>query len=537
MIYKPRYMAQVGEVFYFSMRLPTTKKLFRKSLRTKCLQRALTIVETIRKKIEGTRVNAELLKLLIDDEIERLIEAATALLQPRSEAGKQAISTHHAVVMNARYHNENIQELPYPVLEEKIPTFREFQLSKIDRDFTIPQLNKGDTGFTLEYSQAFAELELIEQYRKKLIEQLDKNEHTSARETITGLQQSFNTVIQATPQKSTAPLFEKALDDYIADKEGELYFNTNKNQRGVPIKEKTSEEHRGFLEKFFVHIFKGKPLDRITSKDIDDAFYLYTQFPMEKFNPYKKMNIEERLQAAYDQSVPDAQKVSSGLHRSKTALNKMFNYFYKRNIIDENPVKKMRFDDFKPGKGKGAYSCEQIALLEEYCTSQPLTPYTAAVLIMMYSGMRNGEICELTKEDIKESCGIKYFDCKGTKTPNAKRIIPVHQRLIELGILDYFNNSPERITSQQLTMWYSSRSEKLGLPAFTENGELLTFYSLRHSFMTGLGNAGLSDPHIEQLVGHAHSGTKRRYMDKFSVEVLNRSLQKLVYDYSQPPKQ
>ncbi|MGX9416587.1 tyrosine-type recombinase/integrase [Vibrio sp. WJH972] len=528
--YKPTYIIQVGDVFYFSMRIPTTRKLFRKSLRTKDSYQAQNIVRRVKEKIEGVRVSAEILKLLIDDEVERLINVATAMLLPRSEQGREAIQLHQKVTEESEYYNLNVTDshVGEPSYTRKIPTLKEFLLDKVNTKHQVPQLSEDDLSFDPVYAQSNAECDLLNTYAEKLKKCLQNDDFNQAFNALSALKQSFN--IDHLPQaqiESKTPLFEEALNQYIEDKDGMLY----KDAKGKSIASKASNEQIRHLEDFFLHLFKGKHIDLITSNDIDDAFYLLTQYPQRKYSPYKKMSIEECIKAAHEQSVPDDRKTSSGLIRGKTAISKMFQYFYKRHIINSNPVENMRFDNFKEGKSKGAYSCDDIKKLTKYCTCKPLDNFTSSIMIMAYGGLRNGEIVKLTQDSIRQLDGIYYFEVDGTKTDNAFRYVPIHQKLLDIGILDYFKNKTEFISSQQLTNWFTRRTEKLGLPAFSDRGELLTFYSLRHSFMTALATHNISSLHIEQLVGHAHQGTKARYIDKISIKVLNDSLQKLSYDY------
>jgi integrase len=70
-----------------------------------------------------------------------------------------------------------------------------------------------------------------------------------------------------------------------------------------------------------------------------------------------------------------------------------------------------------------------------------------APLIMLHSGIRNAEIAALQVDDLKELKGgdrsVWVFDIntkadkKRVKSPNAVRQVPVHQKLIDLGLLEF----------------------------------------------------------------------------------------------------
>ena len=70
-------------------------------------------------------------------------------------------------------------------------------------------------------------------------------------------------------------------------------------------------------------------------------------------------------------------------------------------------------------------------------------------LIAVYTGARRNEIAGLLPEDVKQdkATGIWYFDItdeeegKALKTSAAKRIVPVHSHLINLGFLDFLEEA------------------------------------------------------------------------------------------------
>ena len=64
-------------------------------------------------------------------------------------------------------------------------------------------------------------------------------------------------------------------------------------------------------------------------------------------------------------------------------------------------------------------------------------------LLSAYSGARLNEVCQLNVSDIQKTDGIWALnlnadsDDKSIKTEAGNRIIPLHPKLIDLGLLDY----------------------------------------------------------------------------------------------------
>ena len=57
--------------------------------------------------------------------------------------------------------------------------------------------------------------------------------------------------------------------------------------------------------------------------------------------------------------------------------------------------------------------------------------------IALYSGMRQGEICDLDASEVREQDGVPYFDVTAAKSEAGVRRVPVHSELIRLGVLEY----------------------------------------------------------------------------------------------------
>ena len=145
-------------------------------------------------------------------------------------------------------------------------------------------------------------------------------------------------------------------------------------------------------------------------------------------------------------------------------------------------------------------------------------------LIALMHGMRLTEIAQLYVNDILEEDGINYFriDTKNpnqkVKNPSAKRVVPIHPKLIELGFLNYVNmlkaKGIDRVFHQlgETKRGYGVpfgkkfankkfRNEWLNLDKLDKDGETKVFHSFRHNFITKVKAS--SKPHmVDALVGH-----------------------------------
>jgi len=145
-------------------------------------------------------------------------------------------------------------------------------------------------------------------------------------------------------------------------------------------------------------------------------------------------------------------------------------------------------------------------------------------LIALMGGMRLTEIAQLYVNDIKEENGIFYFRVnklnpnQKLKNTSAKRNVPIHPKLIELGFLKYVDqlkkDGIERIFYQlgENQRGYgtpfgkkfsnkSFKSEWLNMQELKANNETKVFHNFRHNFITKVKQT--SKPHrVDALVGH-----------------------------------
>lgn len=203
---------------------------------------------------------------------------------------------------------------------------------------------------------------------------------------------------------------------------------------------------------------------------------------------------------------------------------------------------------------RDAYTDEQIRLIlrtvlhnDDGLVTKPYQKW--ATLIGIYTGARLGEIAQLHLKDIHQEDGIWVFnmneegDRKSLKTSAARRLVPIHSKLIEAGLLNYvqdmtnrnatklfpdFSYDPKNGWGRQQSRWFNDRLlVQLGLKSKTR-----VFHSLRHTVNTRLLQAGVADPLVKSIIGHEQDGmTHRQYFKEgFTLQQRSEAMQKLDYD-------
>lgn len=147
-------------------------------------------------------------------------------------------------------------------------------------------------------------------------------------------------------------------------------------------------------------------------------------------------------------------------------------------------------------------------------------------LIGIYGLMRLNEISVLRLENIKVRDGIDFFDLHdhSLKTDNARRVVPIHSRLIKLGFLDYVqqmrlngetylfpelhNKTIARHPGDPISRSFNrTLLRKIGVSKADEaaRGLLVDFHCFRTTGICLLKFVGAAGYVVKQLVGHDQS--------------------------------
>ncbi|TPD65058.1 hypothetical protein FJP64_12380 [Kosakonia cowanii] len=143
-------------------------------------------------------------------------------------------------------------------------------------------------------------------------------------------------------------------------------------------------------------------------------------------------------------------------------------------------------------------------------------------LICLFTGMRAGEVAQLYIDDIEYAGNVacihvgKRHNDQWLKTPNAKRYIPVHDDLIQLGFLKFIADLKERVGEGSrlfpniplITDSYSAKPSEWFISNFRDKQNEpthVTLHGFRHMFRDKLVNLTDSDERICRLMGHKTS--------------------------------
>jgi len=208
------------------------------------------------------------------------------------------------------------------------------------------------------------------------------------------------------------------------------------------------------------------------------------------------------------------------------ALVAMFNWVCDRDLLAENPTKRM----VKPKKV--AYnSAERAMTPEEYARLRAATKPEYADIFDFYllTGLRRGEGVEVTSENFNfQTMTATFFQSKTQR----HRALPISHDLGEVVRRLIARAEPGKplvsVRKLSLTKIFLRARIKAGLPSS------ITFHSLRHTFCSWLAQSGVGLPTLMSLSGHASVSAASVYLHSFdatrknAVEGLHLPLRKAV---------
>ncbi|MCX7248743.1 MAG: site-specific integrase [Burkholderiales bacterium] len=260
-------------------------------------------------------------------------------------------------------------------------------------------------------------------------------------------------------------------------------------QRKLTLKDSTWRKHRGIVEGFIK-----------TIGNMDVAM------------------VGAKAVTGYKTGLIDQGRGARTVNAHLTVLEGFFEYIishYSVNMV--NPVKNLLIADEDNNAEKyEPFTPEELQRIFQpdfYRKKLKLPDFYWCPLIALFTGARAEEIASLDVEQIYPVKGIWIIDILKGKNANAKRRVPLHQALIDLGLVDY-RMSLARAGYRKLfphiqpgTNGYRKNMTRmfgtyLDLPEVNIIDPLKVFHSFRHTVVTALTGKGVNEGLKRAMVGH-----------------------------------
>lgn len=181
----------------------------------------------------------------------------------------------------------------------------------------------------------------------------------------------------------------------------------------------------------------------------------------------------------------------------KSALNMIFDYALKNDLIESNKVHFIEIGKHDKHIERKIFTSEEIEILWNNIDMK----HVYIILILIYTGMRIGELTNLKVDDINLSENL--INIKESKTQAGIRKIPINPKILPL-IINNINSSKEYFLSGQTTekLSYATFKDRFIKILKTLNLQEHTIHDTRHTFASLMNNANANPTTIIRLMGH-----------------------------------
>lgn len=329
----------------------------------------------------------------------------------------------------------------------------------------------------------------------------------------------------------------------------ERYISTNINDGKWVTR--TIPDHRNRISAL-LEICGDKRIDAITREDIRNFRNILKNLPPKWKEKMKKAG---KTVEDFSKSNKGPTLTVSSINSSVEAVSTMFSWAIDEGLLAANPAKNLRLKDeqavIEKKEPLSQEDINKVFFSGDYVPEKFKNPaYYWCPLISLYTGMRLEEAAQLHCEDIYKEDGIYIFDIKKEssdglhdkilKTLNAKRKIPIHPKLIDLGLIKYLDDI---IKLGEIRLFpklnKTDKSPKYGKQVGKQFRSLLkkkisgtkSFHSLRHSFSNFFKKRNLHTDMFRQVFGHEISNLAGQvYGERFSPkEIYDELISKLDY--------
>jgi integrase len=205
-------------------------------------------------------------------------------------------------------------------------------------------------------------------------------------------------------------------------------------------------------------------------------------------------------------------------------LKSLLTYAADSLMIPANPLAGLKADAGKKSTGTRREDFSPADLHALFTTESRGTERWWIMRLALFTGMRVGEIVQLTAKDIFQSddawfISVNSDDGKALKNKGSHRIVPVHQQLIEDGFVSFvpangrlfpsINSAPGRAVGAVYSQWFTHYKRACGVTSDTK-----VFHSFRHSFKAAAREARVPEDISDALTGHANPNVGRQYGNK-----------------------
>jgi len=252
----------------------------------------------------------------------------------------------------------------------------------------------------------------------------------------------------------------------------------------------------------------------ITRADVRRFVQSLALLPKRNLKIYKDVPVSNLL----EMDIPVKGRVKpKTAHEGLKWVQSLFVYAVRMEYVQNSPARDLKLN-LNKSISYASYSNADVRLLLDSALREN-EGRRWVVWLAAYSGMRLGEIVQLTKSDILTDSDTQRIYIRVTdlgvgqtvKTEAGIRQVPVHKALLEAGFADFVSKVADGAIftgtrSKSTTQWFRWFRESCGIPLSNDFGQRYVFHSFRHTVVTMARRKGVPDINVQQVIGHEKIG-------------------------------
>lgn len=211
------------------------------------------------------------------------------------------------------------------------------------------------------------------------------------------------------------------------------------------------------------------------------------------------------------------------LRKIKTLYNQLFKFAMQNDIVSKDYSTYVEIGVNKSTSSRVPFSQKEIDRLFEVTE---LIDYVDTILIMIYTGLRIGELLLIKKSDVDL---INKTITGGIKTAAGKnRVVPINHKILEL-IKNRMTKSNEYLieNSRGTRMKYDNYYRDHWISIMEQLNMNHKPHDARHTFATLMSNADANPVSIKKLIGHSSYETTEKIYTHKDVEDLRKAIESI----------
>lgn len=263
-------------------------------------------------------------------------------------------------------------------------------------------------------------------------------------------------------------------------------------------------------------IWKASKYQNISQSAINGynaSFKLSSNLHNMKFVDIKTMHMQD--------IIINCTKSHGTLRKIKSLYNQLFKYAMENDIVTKDYSDYIDIGKNKDESSRVPFTADEIKRLFEV---EPMIPFVDTILIMIYSGLRIGELLLIKSENVDlDNRTLKG----GIKTDAGKdRIVPINNKILDM-VAKRKNEGHEYLVTnfKNEQMSYDNYYKEKFLPIMEQLGMVHKPHDTRHTFATLMNNAEANPTSIKKLIGHNSFITTEKIYTHKDIEELRKAIE------------